>query len=190
MVTPKATVDSAGRAVCFRAARLNCVTVHQEIAMNRLMSNLVLSSAAVAAILLSGPARAMHGAEGLQWGDAPPVLGKGAKLAVLQGDPTKAGPFVMRLSMPAGYKIAPHWHTQTENATVMSGTFMVGMGDKYDAKAMKPMKAGAFGSIPGKAPHYAVAKTATVLQIHGEGPFDMTYVDAKDDPTKSAAKQQ
>jgi hypothetical protein len=139
-------------------------------------------------MLCATPARAMHGAEGLQWGDAPPVLNKGAKLAVLQGDPMKPGPFVMRLSMPAGYKVAPHWHSQAENVTVMSGTFMFGLGDKYDAKAMKTMKAGQFGSIDAKTNHYAVAKTATVIQIHGEGPFDLTYVNPADDPSK--AKQQ
>src|SRR5947209_5293152 len=95
----------------------------------------LLSSAAVAALLLSMPASAMHGGDGIKWGDAPPNLTKGAKLAVLQGDPSKPGPFTMRLSMPAGYKVAPHWHTQAENVTVISGTFMVGMGDKADAKA-------------------------------------------------------
>jgi hypothetical protein len=153
--------------------------------MTRSFSQALLSCAAVAALSLSAPAWAVHGGEGLKWGDAPPVLSKGAKLAVLQGDPSKPGPFVMRLQMPAGYKVAPHWHTQTENVTVMSGTFMVGMGDKYDAKAMKPMKGGAFGSIPGKAPHYAMAKTPAVIQIHGEGPFDLTYVNDKDDPTKA-----
>jgi quercetin dioxygenase-like cupin family protein len=156
--------------------------------MARLISRSLLSCAAVAAMSLSAPAWAVHGGEGLQWGDAPPVLPKGAKLAVLQGDPSKPGPYVMRLSMPAGYRIAPHSHTQTENATVISGTFMFAMGDKYDAKAMKPMKAGAFGSIPGNANHYAMAKTPTVVQIHGEGPFDMTYANPADDPQK-AAKQ-
>ena len=153
--------------------------------MIRLPSHLLLSCTAVAAMALPPAAWAVHGGEGLTWGDSPPVLPKGAKLAVLQGDPSKPGPFVMRLSTPAGYRIAPHWHTQTENVTVMSGTFMVGMGDKYDAKTMKPMKAGAFGSIPGKAPHYAQAKTPVVLQIHGEGPFDMTYVNEADDPQKA-----
>jgi hypothetical protein len=152
--------------------------------MARLISRSLLSCAAVAAMSLSLPASAMHGGDGLKWGDAPPVLPKGAQLSVLQGDPTKKGPFVMRLSMPAGYKVAPHWHTQTENATVISGTFMVGMGDKYDAKALKPMKAGAFGSIPGKTNHFAMARTHAVIQIHGEGPFDMTYANAADDPQK------
>jgi quercetin dioxygenase-like cupin family protein len=154
-------------------------------AMSRLHSHALLSLAAVAAFCVASPAWAVHGAEGLQWGDAPPVLPKGAKVAVLQGDPAKPGPFVMRLQAPAGYKVAPHWHSQAENVTVISGSFMVGMGEKFDAKSMKTMKAGAFGSIPAKQPHYAMAKTPAVIQIHGEGPFDLTYVNEKDDPTKA-----
>ena len=104
------------------------------------------------------------------------------------GDPAKEGPFVMRLSLPAGYKVQPHQHSQTENATVIDGQFMVGMGDKFDAKAMKTLKAGGFGSIPAKTNHYAMAKTHVVLQIHGEGPFDLTYVNPADDPSKAASK--
>lgn len=153
--------------------------------MVRLNSQALLSCAAVAAMLYSVPASAMHGGEGMQWGDAPPTLPKGAKVAVLAGDPSKPGPFVMRLKMPAGYKAAPHWHSQTENLTVISGTFMVGMGETIDKKAMKPFHAGDFGAVPAKQPHYAIAKTPVVIQIHGEGPFDLTYVNDKDDPTKA-----
>jgi quercetin dioxygenase-like cupin family protein len=156
--------------------------------MTRLHAPVLLSCAALAALTFAPPTWAAHGAEGLQWGDAPPVLPKGAKLAVLQGDPGKAGPYVMRLQLPAGYKVAPHSHSQTENLTVLSGTFMLGLGDKADPKAMKTMKAGAFGSIPGKANHYAMTRSPTVLQIHGEGPFDLTYVDPADDPSKAASK--
>ncbi|MEJ6020730.1 cupin domain-containing protein [Ramlibacter sp. PS4R-6] len=152
--------------------------------MVRSLSHLVLSCAGAAALALSSPAWAAHGGEGLKWGDAPPVLPKGAKLAVLHGDPTKPGPFVMRLQVPAGYKVAPHWHSKDENVTVMSGAFMVGMGDKPDVKAMKTFKAGDFGSIPAKQKHYAMAKTAAIIQIHGDGPFDLTYVNADDDPAK------
>lgn len=151
---------------------------------------ILLSCAAAAALCASAPALAVHGGEGLQWGDAPPVLPHGAKLAVLKGDPMKPGAFVMRLSLPAGYRIAPHSHSQAENVTVLSGTFLVGMGEHFDAKALNAMKAGAFGSIDARAPHYAMARTATVLQIHGDGPFDLTYVDPKDDPTKGQARQQ
>lgn len=156
--------------------------------MTRIASKFLLSCAAAAALGLSAPAHAVHGGEGLQWGDAPPVLPRGAKLAVLKGDPSKPGPYVMRLSLPAGYRIAPHSHSKAENVTVLSGAFMVGMGEKYDPKAMNTMKAGAFGSIDANAPHYAMAKTATVLQIHGEGPFDMVYVNPQDAPAQ--ARQQ
>jgi hypothetical protein len=147
-------------------------------------SRVLLSCAAIAAASLATPAWAMHGAEGLQWGDAPPTLPKGAKLAVLQGDPSKPGPFVIRLQTPAGYRVPPHWHSQAENVTVMSGTFLLGMGEKFDQKAMKPYKGGDFRSMPAKQPHYGMSKTPAVLQIHGEGPFDITYVNDKDDPAK------
>lgn len=157
--------------------------------MTRFAKNVVLSCAAVAAVMFSLPARAVHGGDGMQWGEAPPMLPKGAKVAVLKGDPMKAGPYVLRLKVPAGYKVAPHQHSQAENLTVISGTFAVGQGDKFDAKAMKVMKAGAFGAVEAKTNHYAMAKTAAVVQVHGDGPFDITYVDPKDDPSKGAAKQ-
>jgi len=149
----------------------------------------LLSLSTLALMALTPPAWAAHGGEGLKWGDAPPVLPKGAKLAVLHGDPGKAGPFVIRLQLPSGYKVAPHSHSMVENVTVMSGTFMLGMGDKADAKAMKTLKAGAFGAIPAKTNHYAMAKTPVILQIHGDGPFDLTYVNPADDPQKAASKQ-
>ena len=150
------------------------------------------SACAVAVALTTLPmaAWAVHGGDDFKWGDAPPVLNKGAKLAVLQGDPGKPGPYVMRLSMPGGYRIAPHSHTQTESVTVISGALMVGMGDKFDAKAMKTFKPGGFGSIPGKATHFAMTKGPTEIQIHGEGPFDLVYVNPDDDPQKKVAAKK
>lgn len=156
--------------------------------MMRPLSKLLLPCAAVALLSLAPPAWAVHGGEGPKWMDAPPVLPKGAKVAVLQGDPAKPGPFVMRLSAPAGYKVAPHSHSQDENLTVISGSFMVGLGDKFDTKALKPMKQGAFGSVPAKTNHFAMSKTPVVLQIHGQGPFDITYVNPDDVPSKMASK--
>lgn len=78
----------------------------------------------------------------IKWGDAPPSLPKGAKLAVLYGDPSKGGPFCIHLMAPAGYKIPPHWHSQAEALTVISGTFYLGMGDKMETAAAQPLKAG------------------------------------------------
>lgn len=120
----------------------------------------------------------------IQWGDAPPVMPKGAKMAVLQGDPGKAGTFVARLQMPANYKIAPHWHTQDEDLTIISGTMYLAEGDKLATKHAHAMKAGAYHHLPGKTHHYAYTKGPTVVQINGQGPFDITYINPADDPSK------
>src|SRR3989442_1172181 len=120
----------------------------------------------------------------LKWGDPPPVFRKEARMAVVSGDPGKAGPFVVRLKMPAGYKVAPHWHPTDEHVTVLSGTFSVGMGNKFEASGMKDLAAGGYGMLPAEMRHFASAKTASTIQVHGMGPFALTYVDPKDDPSK------
>jgi hypothetical protein len=151
-----------------------------------------LAAAALIGTLTFAPAWAddstMTNPGSIKWGDAPPNMPKGGKLAVLSGDPSKAGPFVMRLMAPAGYKIAPHWHTQNENLTVISGTLYLGMGEKMNTGKAQALKAGGFHYLPGKTPHYAFTKAATVVQVHGEGPFDLTYVNPDDDPQKMAKK--
>src|SRR5262245_48872629 len=99
--------------------------------------------------------------DAVKWGDPPPALSKGAKLAVLYGDPGKEGLFIVRLKMPAGYKVMPHWHPTDENVTVVSGALAIGMGDKLDPKA-KALPAGAFYSMPAKMHHFAIATKETV----------------------------
>jgi len=121
----------------------------------------------------------------IKWGDAPPSMPKGAKIAVLQGDPGKPGPFVLRLMVPAGYKIAPHWHSQDESLTVISGTLNFGIGDKPETGKTHALTAGGFHFLSGKDHHYVVAKTPTVIQVSGSGPFDMTYINPDDDPQKA-----
>lgn len=123
----------------------------------------------------------------LQWMDAPPALPPGAKLAVLQGDPGKSGPFTIRLQVPSGYKIPPHTHPTTENITVISGTMSFGMGPRFDKSAGKQIEAGGFASMPSGMPHYAWSTGETVLQVHAKGPFKITYVNPADDP-RSAKK--
>ena len=123
-------------------------------------------------------------ARDVKWGDPPPVLPKGAKFAVLYGDPSKAGPYVIRLMLPVGYKIAPHWHTLPENLTVISGTFYLAIGDTMDRAHAHPLKEGGFHYLPAKAHHSAYAGSKTILQVHGEGPFDITYLNPADDPQK------
>lgn len=123
----------------------------------------------------------------LKWGDAPPNLPKGAKIAVLSGDPGKAGPFVGRLMVPANYKIAPHYHSTDEDLTVISGTLYFAEGDKMETKGAHGIKAGGFHHLPAKTHHYAFSKGPTVVQINAMGPFDIVYINPDDDPSKKAA---
>jgi hypothetical protein len=90
--------------------------------------------------------------------------------------------------MPAGFKIAPHWHPADEHVTVLSGTFSVGMGEKFDRTVMKDLPAGGYGLLPAEMRHFAMAKTAAAIQVHGTGPFALTYVNPADDPSKRPVK--
>lgn len=127
-------------------------------------------------------------ADSIKWGPAPPSLPKGAQLAVLSGDPASDGPFVVRVKLPAGYQVPAHNHPTTENVTVISGIFNIGMGDKLDKKHGQALKAGGFFSMPAEMNHFAWAGTAAVIQIHGEGPFAINYVNPADDPSKAASR--
>ncbi|HLX30927.1 MAG TPA: cupin domain-containing protein [Casimicrobiaceae bacterium] len=120
----------------------------------------------------------------IKWGPAPPALPKGVKVAVLKGDPAKPGPFVIRIKTSGPFRIPPHWHSQDEDLTVISGVFYLGLGDRIDAKSTHALPAGGFHSLPAKAHHYALAKGPTVIQVSGNGPFDITYVNPADDPQK------
>jgi hypothetical protein len=118
----------------------------------------------------------------LHWGAAPAVFPAGAKMAVVSGDPSKAGPFTVELSMPSGYRIAPHFHPTDENVTVKEGTLLVGMGDTLDLKKANAMHRGQGGSIPANHHHFAATRGRTVISITAEGPFAMTYVNPADAP--------
>jgi anti-sigma factor ChrR (cupin superfamily) len=118
----------------------------------------------------------------MNWVDAPPALPPGAKFAVLEGDPTKPGPYTIRLKAPANYKIPAHWHTKTERVTVISGTFNLGMGDKLDTTKGKTLPAGSFFVLPAKMNHFAWGDEEVVVQVNGNGPFDIHYINPADDP--------
>jgi quercetin dioxygenase-like cupin family protein len=120
----------------------------------------------------------------LKWAPAPPSLPKGAELVVLFGDPAKDGPFVVRLRMPANYRVPAHHHPTTEDVTVLSGSFHAGMGDKLDEAKAQSFQPGGFVSMPAHTNHYAWTTSETVLQIDGIGPFAITYVNPEDDPSK------
>src|SRR5437764_15079009 len=109
----------------------------------------------------------------IKWVEGPPSLPKGALVALLEGDPTKEGPFVIRVKLPDGYRVPPHTHPKTERLTVISGTFYIGMGDKFDQIATRPMPAGAYGYL-------ASRNEAFRLGQGGDGPaisWQRTLVD-------------
>lgn len=123
----------------------------------------------------------------LKWGPAPAGLPTAAMATVLQGNPGEAGQFTVRLKMPANTKIMPHFHATDENVTVISGQFMIGMGDTFDQKSMKALTAGGFTVLPATMHHYAMARSACIVQVHGMGPFSITYVNPNDDPRNAPA---
>ncbi len=120
----------------------------------------------------------------VKWKPASGALSKGAETAVLSGSPGKQGPFVLRIRMPAGYKIAPHWHPTDENVTVISGTLSLGMGETFDVNATKPLAAGGYALLPAEKRHFAWTKDGATIQIHGVGPFTINYVNPADYPGK------
>jgi hypothetical protein len=131
------------------------------------------------------PSHVMVAAADLKWGPAPPSLPPGGQVAVIAGDPSQAGSaFVMRAKLPDGYKVPPHWHPTDENVTVLSGSFLIGMGEKMDESSMKAFGPGGFVRLGKKNPHYAAMKGETIIQIHATGPFEITYINPNDDPRK------
>lgn len=121
----------------------------------------------------------------VKWMDAPPSLPAGAKMAVLEGDPGKAGPFTVRLQTPAGYKIPPHTHPTAEAVTVISGTFHLGHGPKFDEANLTEMKAGGFAVMPAGMQHFVSSKGECIVQVHAMGPFEINYVNPADDPRQT-----
>jgi len=108
----------------------------------------------------------------LLWIDfAPPGFPPGGEISVLHGDPFSPGQFVLRLSLPDGYKIPLHWNPTAEYVTVLSGGLQLGTGNGADASAAQSYSPGDFVFIPARHPYWAQARGATVLQISGNGPF-------------------
>ncbi|HEY3129469.1 MAG TPA: cupin domain-containing protein [Acidobacteriota bacterium] len=99
-----------------------------------------------------------------------------AQVAVVSGDPTKPGPYVIRIKTPDGEKIPPHWHPQDENVTVLQGTLAVGTGDKFDQTAGHDLPAGGYLLMPKGVHHFAWSKGESLIQVHGQGPFKIIFV--------------
>ncbi len=127
----------------------------------------------------------LYAATTIEWKAGPSSLPTGAKMAALEGDPTKEGPFVMRLQFPDGYHIPPHSHPKTERVTVISGTMFLATGENLDRSAAKTLPAGTYGFWPAGMKHAAWFDGGTVIQLHGVGPWQINYLNPADDPRKA-----
>ena len=136
-------------------------------------------AAFVPAALAAGPLAVAH-PSAFNWTEAPPGLPPGGKVAMLHGDPARPGPFVLRVRVPAGYKVPLHWHSKDESLTVLSGTLELTTRD--GGSHVQVVERGGFHHVPANVRHVAYARTPTEFQVHGDGPLDIQYVDPRDDP--------
>jgi quercetin dioxygenase-like cupin family protein len=119
----------------------------------------------------------------IKWKIGPPTLPPGAKFYVVEGDLKKEGLIIMRLLLPAGYEIPAHFHPGAERAIVLSGTYNIGTGEIFNKQACKKLPAGSMAIMPaGGIPHYGWSSEESVIQVHIDGPLQITYVNPKDDP--------
>ena len=111
---------------------------------------------------------------GVTWVDfSSPGFDPGVKLAVLHGNPAGRGDYTVRLMFPDGYKFPVHWHPGAEHVTVLSGNFQLAMGTSGDWSAVRSYGPGDFIYAPARHPHYGGAIGQTVIQLHGDGPFQI-----------------
>ena len=136
-----------------------------------------------------GEGISLHPPKQIQWKPGPPSLPKGAQIAVLEGDPSKEGPFVFRVKAPDGYRIPPHTHPKTERVTVIAGQFNIGMGEKFDQSATQPMPVGTYGYWEAGMKHFVWVKGETIVQFHGMGPWSIQYVNPADDPRRAVSRR-
>lgn len=151
---------------------------------------IALSAAAALAVALVAPMSIAQGHEhqmmkpaDLKW-SAVPSLPPGAQIAVIEGKMSDAQPFTVRLKFPANYKLPAHWHPAVERVTVLSGAFHMGMGDTFDAAKVVALTVGSIAIMQPRTNHFALTREETVVQLHGVGPWGITYVNEADDPRK------
>jgi hypothetical protein len=120
----------------------------------------------------------------LTWKAGPASLPPGAQMAMLEGDPAKAGPFTMRLILPSNYRVGPHFHPAVEHVSVIKGNFYMGTGKEFKEDAATRIKANGFAVMPVGYAHYAFTRGKTIIQLHGVGPWGITYINDADDPRK------
>lgn len=123
-------------------------------------------------------------AKSLKWMDASGAgLPKGAQMAVLSGDPGKAGDFKVQIKMPAGYAVPPHHHPTDEVVRVRSGTLNYGMGEKVDKAAVGTLSdPKTHVTMQAGMNHWVFTTDPALVEVTGTGPFQIIYADPKDDP--------
>lgn len=150
--------------------------------MNRLKTSAILVAFfATAAWAQHGVQHQPTRAADLKWSPVP-SLPKGAQIAMIEGPMNQAVPFTVRLKFPANYTIPPHMHPAVERVTVLAGTLHMGMGEKFDRAGTQPVGSGDIMIMQPGTAHFAWNETETVLQLHGTGPWGITYLNAADDP--------
>jgi hypothetical protein len=111
------------------------------------------------------------------------ALPSSVRLAVVAGQPTKPGPFTIRVKVPGGVKLMPHRHSEDRIYTVVSGVFYIGQGDEFDADKLNAYPPGSVIILPGNTSHFHWAKSGEyVAQVTAMGPLGFEYVNSKDDP--------
>ena len=125
--------------------------------------------------------------EEIEW-KAFPAFPPAVRLAVVVGQPSEPGPYVIRVKMPAGEKLMPHKHQEDRVYTVMSGTFYIGRGEQFDPEKLEAYPTGSVIVLPGNTWHFHWAKSGEyVTQVTAIGPLSLEYLDSKDDPRNAAA---
>ena len=131
--------------------------------------------------------RAIH-SEDVQWA-AFPAFPPEARLAILVGDPSKPGPYTIRVKLPAGTKMAPHKHPEDRIYTVLSGVFYIGLGEAFDESKLTAYAPGSVVVLPGGQPHFHWAKSGEyITQVSAIGPLGLSYIDPTNDPRSPQAE--
>ncbi len=136
-------------------------------------------STVLAATATGAQAKSAH----MKWMAGPPGLPAGSTFTVVSGNPGKAGPFVIRAKLPANYVVPPHHHPADEKVSVVSGgPLSYGMGDKVDPANAGTLDKGYHVNLGAGMNHWASTTAPTTIQVTAMGPFEIVYVDPKDDP--------
>ena len=149
--------------------------------MHAVQTALLLALAAAAPLAWGQGSHQMVDPGKLNWAPVP-SLPPGAQIAVIEGPMSEAVPFTVRLKLPANYRIPPHSHPAVERVTVLSGTFNLGHGEKFDNTSTHALGPGAVAIMQPKHTHYAWTSGETIVQLHGSGPWAVNYVNPADDP--------